>query len=158
MKSKFRLSIAVVGMMLLLAGMAVAANCTASGSMIQVKKFRIGSFEYVDFIIRRPPRSGFSWAVTSPAGPTFTHDPSGNTVTVTGPKYKQIVFRDVVWMCTIPYVSLPTTRIKAVKNIGQFEGIVTYVVGYVGPTSKYQGTTASNISATQRRIRMKFIH
>lgn len=158
MKSKLIISAAILATLLIFAGAAFPANCSASGSIIQVKKFRLGAFEYVDFIVQRPPKSNFSWAVTSPAGPTFTEDPSGNTITIVGPKYKQIEFRNVEWMCTIPYVSLPTTRIKAVKKIGQFEGIVTYVVGYMGPISKYVSTTASNISFTRRRIRMKFIH
>lgn len=158
MKRRFFPTLAVFASVLILAGSAWSATCTQAGSIIQVKKFHSGSFEYVDFIVKRPTQSGFSWAVTSPAGPTFTEDPSGNTITVTGPKYKEIVFKSVFWTCTIPQVNLPTTRIKAVKKIGQFEGVVDYVVGYAGPVSKYVSTTATNISATKRRIRMKFIH
>ena len=158
MKKQLRLSIAVLTALLTLAGVSFAANCTGPGSIIRVKKFRSGGFEYVDFIVKRPTNSSFHWAVTSPAGPTFTEDPSGNTITVPGSRFKEIVFRSVTWMCTIPQTNLATTRIKKVQKIGQFEGVVDYVVGYTGPASKYQGTTATNISATQRRIRMKFIH
>jgi hypothetical protein len=160
MKSRFFPTLAVLASVLIFAGSAWSAPCAHSGSIIEVKKWRGGSFEYVNFTVKKPLQSGFSWAVTSPAGPTFTQDPSGNTITVTGPKYKEIVFRSVFWTCTIPFVSNPTTRIKAVKNIGQFEGVVDYVVGYVDPTltgSKYLGTTAFNCGA-RRCVRMKFLH
>jgi hypothetical protein len=129
MKTKLsHIAAMIVGLLILASNPAFSAPCTAARSIKRVKNTHIGNYEYVVFDVRRPPNPHYS--VTTQAGP-FTEDASGDPVPVTGPKFKQIAFTGVYWTCTIAEnFSLPNTAIKDIKKTGQFEGHVTYVVGY----------------------------
>lgn len=153
MKSKYRLSIAVVGMMLLFAGMAFADNCSEPGSILRVSKSRIGSYEYVVFRVMMPPDPAYT--VTT-ASPPFTEDPSGNPVSIPGPSYKSVKFTGVNWMCTIPQYFSPTRTVRRVRKISQFEGQVEYIIGY-RPGWKYAGNYTYDVGSV-RRVVVRFRH
>lgn len=140
--------------MLLVLSVSSSQACTDPGSIVSVKNTTSGNFEYVTFMIKKPLNSGYGYAVTTATGP-FTEQPSGNPVTITGPKYKKIRFKGITWMCTIAETfSLPKIAIKAIKKIEQHEGIVVYVVGYRN-VSTYLSTTSSNVGSF-RKVVMKF--
>lgn len=132
---------------------ALAAPCTMPGSIVSVTNNRVGNFERVIFNCRRPFPGTYS---VSTAAPQFIEDGSGNVITVTGPKYQQIRFKSVVWTCSIAEnLHVPKVAIKDIKKIGQFEGVVTYVIGYRN-ASQYITTYAYNSSATIRKVVMLF--
>lgn len=159
MKRKIALGCVMLCGWMGIVGVGVAASCNTTGSIIQVKKsthlypLPVGVVETVEFDVKSPAPT---YAVTTVV-PPFYADPSGNPVSVVGPRFKQIRFSGIDWMCTIPTnLALPTTRIKGVKQLGQFEGIVTYVVGYTGLASKYLGTSVQTVNPSTKRVVMKF--
>ena len=130
-----------------------AANCGLPNSIISVRNYASHGFEYVRFKYRKPPALP-TFAVTAATGP-FTEDPSGNPVTITGPLYTQVQFRGVEWTCTIvKQLSLPRRAVKAVKSIGQFEGVITYIIGR-SAASHFISTSSYNLGSF-RMIRVKF--
>ena len=153
MKTKLSHSVALtVGLLILATNIALSSPCTAPRSIKHVKNTHIGNYEYVVFDVRRPPNPHYS--VTTQTGP-FTEDASGDPVAVTGPKFKQIAFTGVYWTCTIAETfSLPNTAIKDIKKTGQFEGHVTYVVGYRN-ASTYLGTYSYDVGNI-RKVVMQF--
>ncbi len=105
-----------------------AAACGPSGSIVRVKNTSIGAFEYVVFKFHKPPTVP-AYTVTA-VMPPFTEDPSGNTIVIAGSKYTEVRFDSVFWTCSIAQnFALPKTAIKDIKRTGQFEGVVTYVIG-----------------------------
>jgi len=143
-----------LGVLLLLSSLAYAQPCTDPGSILSVKNSSAGSYEYVTFRLKRPLNSGYGYSVSTVTG-SFTEQPSGNPVTITGPKYKRIRFKSITWMCTIAETfSLPKTAIKAIKKLEQHEGIVVYVVGYRN-ASTYISTSSINVGSI-RKVVMKF--
>ena len=108
--------------------LALAAACGPSGAVTRVKNTSGGAFEYVIFKFHKPPTVP-AYTVKAVTGP-FTEDPSGNPVVIAGAKFTEVRFDGVFWMCSITEnLNLPKTAIKGVKNIGQFEGVVTYIIG-----------------------------
>lgn len=152
MKNKFNLIVAALGVLLILASVNFSAPCTAAGSIKKVKNTSIGSYEYVVFDYVLPPNPTYTVTTVSPP---FTEDPSGNPVVVSGAKFKEIRFDSVEWMCTIQKVFfLPKTAIKDIKQTSQFEGVVTYVVGYRN-ASLYAGTYFYDVG-TIRKVVVRF--
>jgi hypothetical protein len=153
MKTKLsHIAAITVGLLILATDTAFSAPCTAARSIKSVRNTHIGNYEYVVFDVRRPPNPHYS--VTTETGP-FTEDASGNPVPVAGNKFKQIRFTGVFWTCTIAEVfSLPKTAIKDIKKTGQFEGVVTYVVGY-RTASVYLGTYYYDVGNI-RKVVMQF--
>lgn len=133
---------------------ASAQDCTDPGSILSVRNSSQGRFEYVTFRLKRPLQSGYARSVAT-VHPPFTEDPSGNPVTVAGSKFKEITFRGIFWTCSIrEFLSLPKPAIKGIKKTAQFEGVVTYVIGYRS-YSRYVSTYNVN-SGSIRKVIMKF--
>ncbi len=130
----------------------LAAPCTVANSVTQVKNVKIGSFEYVDFWVKKPVTASVStW--NSMTG-SFEHDASGDIITLPGNRWRAVRFAGASWMCS-PWMNLttPKPRIKAVKSIGNFEGVVTFAIGRQG--GSYLGMTVTNF-AVNKRYRFKF--
>jgi len=145
------ISLAVV---LLLSSAAYSQACTDPGSIISITNSSSGIYEYVTFKIQKPLNSDYGYSVST-VHPVFKEEPSDNTVSITGPKYKRIRFKGITWMCTIAEnFSLPKTAIKDIKELEQHEGIVVYVVGYRN-ASTYVSTSTSNVGSI-RKVVMKF--
>ena len=158
MKKKMKSTLAIIAMSLgiifLLSTPGFSSPCTAAGSIVSVRNTSVGQYEYVRFKVKLPVNAGFNFAVST-ATPPFIQDPSGNTITVSGSKFKKIRFENVFWTCTISeQFSLPKTAIKGIKQISQFEGIVEYVIGR-RKASLYIATT-SITSGGFKWIKMKF--
>ena len=131
-----------------------AAACGPSNSIVRVKNTAIGAFEYVVFKFHKPPTVP-SYSVTA-VTPPFTEDPSGNPVTVAGSKFTEVRFDGVFWTCTIAEnFSLPKTALKGIKRTGQFEGVVTYVIGRRA-SSHYISNYSYNSGPGYRSIVIKF--
>lgn len=134
-------------------GFALAANCNAPNSIVSVSNSASGGFEYVSFKFKKPPTVPTN-NVTNVV-PPFFEDGSGNTVVVPGARWTQVMFRNMDWMCTIPKFITVKPAVKAVKNIGQFEGQITYVIGR-SATSHYISTQNINMGAyTIIRVKLK---
>jgi hypothetical protein len=148
--SKIGLSAAALGVLFGMSGPGNAAPCNAPNSIAKIKNTSIGMYEYVVFDFIRPPTLP-NYSVSTHSG-TFIQDASGNTVTVTGSHFKQVQFRGVVWTCSIQEVlTLPRTAIKGIKNVGQFEGVITYGVGYRAG-SLYMGTYNFNGGGGSKKL------
>lgn len=104
-----------------------AQNCNQANSLISVKKKKIGNADYVIFTLKRPVTATNSVAS---ATPPFIEDGSGNTINILGCAYKKVTFNNIVWTCKTKMLSSSTQFVQKVKNIGQFEGIISYVIGY----------------------------
>ncbi len=117
-----------------------AASCTDPGSIRVVRNTRIGSYEYVIFKYISPTRLPATvpvYTVTTHTGP-FIHDASGQAITVAGWHLMQVQFQGIVWTCTIKHqFTLPRIAVKDIKNVGQFEGVVTYGIGLRTPSHHY---------------------
>ena len=104
-----------------------AQNCNEANSLLSVRKRKVGSTEYIIFTLMKP-------SITSveviDAQPPFIQDGSGQTVHVSGCKFKKITFKNIVWTCKTTVISGSTSLVKQVKNIGQLEGIISYIIGY----------------------------
>lgn len=153
MKTKYSLLVALSGSLLILASTASAAPCTSPRSILRVRNIHMGNYEYVVFDYRRPPNP--QYAVTAVTGPTFIQDGSGDPITVAGNRFRQIRFTSVFWTCKISEnFSLPDLAIKGIKGTGQFEGVVTYVVGYRS-ASTYLNTYHYDVGPI-RKVVMRF--
>jgi len=131
---------------------AQAAHCTAPHSIKRVKNTSYGHYEKVIFDIVASPNRPYS---VSTGKRPFIADPSGLPVSVKGARFKKIRFTDVFWMCSIRQtLSLPKTAVKDVKRLGQFEGVVEYVVGY-RKASRYLTTYAYPVGSNWKVV-MKF--
>jgi hypothetical protein len=150
-----------LGMLLLLSNVGfsqsfVNSTCNAAGSILSVKNTTSGKYEYVTFRVKKPLQANYGYSITTVSGSTFVEDPSGDTITVTGSRFKKIRFRGVYWTCQINEIlSLPKFIIKDIKRIKQYEGIVEYVVGYRNPPAKFLGSYSVN-SSTVRSVVMVF--
>lgn len=131
---------------------AFSTPCGAPGSIKRVTNTHLGNYEYVVFDVRRPPNPNYSVTTVMPP---FTADGSGDPVPVAGNKFIQIRFMGVMWTCGINEVfSLPKTAIKGIGKTGQFEGTVTYVVGY-RTASTYLGSYYYDVGSI-RKVVMRF--
>jgi hypothetical protein len=105
---------------------AEAANCNVADSMVQVKNFKSGTKEYVEFKFKKP--TAFTVSTTAVTGP-FSHLTSDNPVFVAGAKFTRVMFSGLYWTCSIPRIRIVRPIIKDFKSIEQFEGVVGYVIG-----------------------------
>ncbi len=147
------LALALVISSALLPSLASATACTATNSITRITNTSpAGLYEYVIFDVKTPSPT---YQVASKS-PPFTFDPSDDPVPVAGVKFKQVMFPAVYWMCTIPeLLHLPKTQVKDVKRTGQFEGVISYVVGYQ-TASKYVTTYHYAVTSTRSKVVMKF--
>ena len=104
-----------------------AQNCNESNALLSVRKRKTEHTEYVIFTLQNPVTATHT---ISAATPPFTQDPSGQTIHVSGCRYKKVSFRDIVWTCKVNEIMGNTYLVRQVKNIGQFEGHIDYVIGY----------------------------
>ncbi len=150
------LLIAVAAVFLAISSDAFAASCGPSNSITRVRNTRIGSSEYLVFKFRTPPTVP-TYAVTV-GHPPFIHDASGETIAVAGSHFRQVRFEGVFWTCTIQeQFVLPRPLIRDVKNIGQFEGVITYAIG-LSPQAHYITTYHYPSGAGFTTIVLKFHH
>ena len=131
-----------------------AANCNTANSIISVTNSKVGGFEFVTFKFKKTPALP-QFSVTNVV-PPFIQDGSGNTIIVAGARWTQVKFQQVEWICsTQQFLALPKPAVKAVKNIGQFEGQIVYVIGR-SAASHYITTQTINAGAfTIIRIKLK---
>lgn len=102
--------------------------CSEANSLVSVRKRKAGSTEYVIFNLKNPATTT---SEVTDATPPFTADGSGNTVNVTGCKFKRVKFSSITWTCqTRLNLSSSTSLIRQVKRLGQFEGQIEYIIGY----------------------------
>ena len=131
---------------------APAANCASANSIISVTNHKLGAFEYVRFKVKKPFSASYT---TTNVLPPFTQDGSGTVVPVSGGKWTQLQFQNVEWMCTIHQaISLPKPIVKDIKSLGQFEGVIAYVIGRKA-TSHYISTTTIS-AGSYKLITVKF--
>jgi hypothetical protein len=148
-----RLAAASLALFLGAAASAEADPCTEANSISRVRNRTNAPYEYLVFNFVKPPTLP-SYSVTT-ATPPFIQDPSGEPVTVNGDRFKRVRFEGVVWTCSIEEIFVvPRQAIKDVKNTGQFEGIIEYVVGY-GGASQYLNTYTYDAGGI-RKIVLRF--
>jgi hypothetical protein len=136
---------------ILLGTAAQAVNCNVAGSMTQVKNFKVGAREYVEFKIKSP--ATYIETIAAVTGP-FEEDPSGDPVVVSGALFTKVQFHTLDWTCTIPRIFTSNPVIKDLKSIEQFEGYITYVIGR-RPLSHYLGVVDVPCGG-YRCVRVKF--
>jgi hypothetical protein len=118
------------------ASASLAAPCTEANSIAKIRNTAHGGYEYVVFNFVKPASPHYT---VTRENPPFTIDPSGEPVTVKGAKFRVIKFRQVVWTCEIKQAfTLPRRAVKDIKSLEQFEGYITFVVGY-GVAARYRG-------------------
>jgi hypothetical protein len=112
----------------------------------------LGKYEYVIFNLKKPLNSGFSYSVST-VSPPFVEE-SGATITIAGNKFRKIRFTNVTWTCLISEAfSLPKPAIKGLARTEQFEGTVSYTVGYRN-SSAYIKTYAYNAGSIRKVVMM----
>lgn len=135
-------------------GFALAANCNAPNSIISVSNSVSGGFEYVTFKFKNPPALP-QFFVTNVV-PPFIQDGSGDTITVPGKHWTQVKFEHMNWTCSTPQLlSLPKAAVRAVKNIGQFEGQIVYVIGRSGASHFISAKTIKTNGFTLIKIKFR---
>lgn len=102
-------------------------TCNEANSLFSVRKRRVGKTEYVIFTLMKPVNAKRNVIDDEPP---FIEDPSGETVTVRGCKFKRVKFENIIWMCTSKMIFGSTSLVKQVRRIGQFEGQIEYIIGY----------------------------
>ena len=113
-------------------------RCTEDGSIRSVTTARAGNFETVTFEFngKTLPQN---IEVTNEKPPIENY--GGDNLHMNGKAFKGVHMNMVSWTCNIAEnFKAKTTTIKDVKNSEQFEGYVTYVIGYTAK-SKYVGKT-----------------
>jgi hypothetical protein len=133
---------------------AEAAPCSEPNSIARVRnRAPSGAYEYVVFNFIKPPTVP-NFAVKT-VTPPFIQDGSGQTITIAGAKFKEIRFSGVVWTCSIEEIfNVPKQAIKGIASTGQFEGVITYVVG-AGSSSQFIDSYSYDAGST-RKIVMRF--
>lgn len=128
MKKRIGLLLAVYGLLAFAAVASMANPCTEPGSIKRVLKKSSGGFEYAIFEFNKPANPQLS---VRSERPPFEQDGSGDPVSVKGSYFKVVTFQGVPWTCDIrENLSTRTEAIRDVKSIGQFEGTVSYAIGY----------------------------
>jgi hypothetical protein len=146
----------IVAYLLLFNTSTQAQNCTIPNSVVAVYKTKNAQFEYVNFKVKLPFTGAFTVTTQTPPF-SFPMDEGGeNFTTMPGCAFQKIMFTGMSWMClTKPNNSLPTTRIVKVRRVGNFEGMVSFLVGYKCPSNKYIGQS-SFTSGGYKIISLKF--
>lgn len=129
-----------------------AKPCNEAGSVRRVFKQVSGKFEYVVFELIKPAAPEFEVRTEKPP---FYEDGPGDRIRVKGKYFKEIDFRGVVWTCDVrESLSARSTAIIDVTKTGQFEGYITYVIGY-GRSNQYV-TNYVRDEGKYRRYYVKF--
>ena len=102
-------------------------SCDEANSLVSVRKRKTNRTEYVIFTLKNPVTST---TTIIDAQPPFVQDGSGVTVQISGCKYKQVVFKNIVWTCKTNIIPGSTYLIRQIKSTGQLEGVISYVIGY----------------------------
>jgi hypothetical protein len=137
-----------------LAAAASAAPCNEANSIIRVRNTTQGPFDYVIFRYQKPPQ--IPAFTVKGANPPFTQDGSGNPVTVGGAKFTEVRFSSIVWTCTIDdKLKLPRPAVVDVKNIGQFEGIITFIIGRKA-AAHFISTYSYDVGTSDRNVVVKY--
>jgi hypothetical protein len=136
---------------LLVLSIAVSAQeprCTEQGSIRSITKARSGNFETVTLeIVGRLPDSV---EVTNADAPIENY--SGDNLHMRGPYFKSVSVHIVAWNCRIrENLGSPTRTITGVKQTEQFEGYVSYAIGYTSK-KKYVGYTNANGTKTSKVV------
>ena len=128
-------------------------RCTEQGSIRSVTKSRTGNFETVTFeIVGGLPQSIEVKNVKPPI-----ENYGGDNLHMNGPYFKSVSLHMVAWNCRIrDNFAAPTTTITGVENTEQFEGYVSYVIGYTSKKkyvgfSKLPGAARSKVIVKFRR-------
>ncbi|MBV9215302.1 MAG: hypothetical protein JO053_03925 [Acidobacteria bacterium] len=153
MKSTLRTALSVTCLVFVLSLAAAAqAPCTEKGSIRSVTKARSGNFETVTFLFngnKLPDKID-----VSDETPPITNY-GGDNLHMKGKAFKGVHMSLVSWTCKIrENFSAATTTIRDIKNTEQFEGYVSYVIGYARK-SKYVGKTTST-AGKNAKIVIKF--
>lgn len=133
---------------------AQAAPCTEPGSIARVRNTVKGHYEYVIFTLRKPPnRPAFEVQAVLPP---FVEDGSGKELAIAGSSFTEVKFRNVFWMCSIAeHFTLPSLAVTDIKRTGQFEGIVTYVIG-TNRAAHFVAVYSYNARPGYRNVVVKF--
>ena len=151
MKYKLITLAATCGMLLILSIFSFGQKCTEPRSIKRVTKAKAGNFEIVTFEVN----SGNPDYSVETSHPPFTLGESDKTIHIRGKYFKSVHFKSVFWTCKIAEsFSAHTTQIMDVRNTEQFEGYVTYVIGY-RTKSKYVGTTKTT-TGDKTKVVVKF--
>jgi hypothetical protein len=126
-------------------------NCNEPGSIMRVTKSRAGKFEYVTFELKA---NDPNYNIENGKPPFY--DYSGEKrLYIKGKAFKEITFQGIAWQCKIrENFGAVTSTVQGVRNTEQFEGVVTYVIGY-SAKSKYVGVTASGVGSTKVTLKFK---
>lgn len=125
--------------------------CNEPNSIAKVRnRAPAGPYEYVVFDYVKPPT--LPQLTIRRARPPFIEDGSGNTITVRGSKFTEVRFDGVFWTCIIKQsISVPKRGVKDVKRTGQFEAIVSFVIG-IGRASQFAGSYSYDAGPRIRKI------
>lgn len=143
---------AVISIAAVSAVSAQSTPCTDPGAIRSVTKARSGGYETVTFEIngRDLPQTV---EIRNEKPPI--EDYGGTNLHMKGKAFKSVNLRLVPWMCDIrENFRARTTTIKDVKQTEQFEGHVSYVIGY-SPKSKYVGKSVVR-SGNRTKLIIKF--
>jgi hypothetical protein len=131
-----------------------AQNCSnLPNSLVSVTKQNVPGYRKIIFTFKKPLAAGFTVSPVTTASATYTDSDGSTIVTVPGCKFKSVTFRNVEWMCVTNNTVVPDSRIKAVKLTEQFEGHITYRIGYC--VSAYHHRSVVNTS-TKRQVILWF--
>ena len=126
--------------------------CKEAGSIRSVTKARAGNFETVTFLFNghKLPQN----IDVSNETPPITNY-GGDNLHMKGKAFKGVHMNLLPWTCKIrENFGVATTTIRDIKNTEQFEGYVSYVIGYTR-ASKYVGKTTST-TGKNAKIVIKF--
>ena len=131
-----------------------AQSCsTMPNALVSVTKQNVTGFRKIIFTFNKPLSSSFTMSPVTTVTSTYLDSDGSTVVTVPGCKFKSITFKNAEWMCVTNNTVVADSRIKAVKLTEQFEGHITYRIGYC--TSTYHHRSVVNTS-TKRQIILWF--
>ena len=150
MKNKIITLISVCMGILCLSFAAIAQNpCSEKGSVRSVTKARSGNFETVTFEIVGDTLP--ETVEVKNAKPPIRNYPGVN-LHLRGPYFKIVNLRMVPWTCNIrESLGAKTSTITGVKQTEQFEGYISYAIGY-SKRSNYLGVTKTTGTETSKIV------
>jgi hypothetical protein len=151
---KKTLSTTILLLCLLISKEDFAQSCsTMPNALVSIKKQNVTGYRKIIFTFNKPLAAGFTVSPVTTATSTYIDSDGSTVITVPGCRFKSITFKNVEWMCTTNNAVVTDTRIRAVKLTEQFEGHITYRIGYC--TSTYHHKSVINTS-TKRQIILWF--
>lgn len=131
-----------------------AQSCsTMPNALVSVTKQNVSGYRKIIFTFKKPLAVSFTVSPVTTATSTYIDSDGSTVVTVPGCRFKSITFRNAEWMCVTNNTVVADSRIRAVKLTEQFEGVITYRIGYC--TSTYHHKSVVN-TLTQRQIILWF--